>query len=218
MANQRQSPPVRKAPQRPAQTTNTTSVTYIIIVSVVVFSMLIAGLAAIDWGSIFASDPDPTPDVNTNQLAVQQTVVAQNPDNVQEQILLASMLSNSGRVQEAIPVYEKAIALDPENGDTRRQFAMSLQANGLNQDAEAQFLKALELNPNDHTAHYYLARLYQDWQPTRQAEAEEHFRRVIEIAPNSFLAEQSQNVLDTSGLATPVSDIATPMASPTPTQ
>lgn len=214
MAKQRQSAPAGKPPQRPVQKTNSASVAYIVIVSVVVFSMLIAGVAAIDWGGIFASDPDPTPDLNTNQIALQQTVVAQNPDNVQEQVLLASMLANSGRVQEAIPVYEKAISLDPENGDTRRQFAMSLQANGLDRDAEAQFLKALEINPDDHTAHYYLARLYQDWQPSRRSEAEAHFLHVIEIAPNSFLAEQAQNVLDTAGLATPVGDIATPVSTP----
>ncbi len=88
-------------------------------------------------------------------------------------------------------------------------FARGLQANGMTADAEAQFLRVLELQPDNHTAHYYLARLYMDWQPRRQDEAITHFRRVIEIAPSSFLAEQAQNVLDTMGQATPA-------ASPSP--
>ena len=191
---------------------------YIIVVSVVVFSMLAAGLAAFDWGSILPDDSEPTPDYNVDQVAIQQTVVAQNSDDVEAQALLASLLANTGRIHEAIPVFEKAIELDPDNAKIRLDFARSLQANNLSADAEAQFLKVLELEPDNHTAHYYLAQLYMDWQPRRQEEAVEHFNRVVEIAPNSFLAEQSQIVLDSLAPGTPTTYEVTPISSPLPYQ
>lgn len=189
-------------------------VVYIIIVSAVVFSMLIAGLAAVDFGSLWQDDPAPTPDYNTNQIAIQQTAVAQNPDDVEAKALLASMMATSGRMPEAIPIYEDVLRIEPDNAAIRLDFARSLQANGMTADAEAQFLRVLEIDPDNHTAHYYLARLYLNWQPRRQDEAVEHLQQTIELAPNSFLAEQAQSLLDTLGPATPVEYQVTPIASP----
>lgn len=188
---------------------------YIVVVSVVVFSMVIAGLAAVDWGALFPDAVDPTPDYNTNQVAIQQTAVAQNPDDASAQIQLASMLANSGRMKEAIPIYEEAIRLEPDNTLHRLDFARALQTNDMPADAEAQFLRVLEQDPDNHTAHYYLARLYLDLQPQRQQVAVEHFRRVIEIAPDSFLAEQATSVLNTLEPASPVEYDVTPISSPT---
>jgi len=212
--SKRPTPAKRQKPTPARESTNKTPLFYILIVSVVVFSMLLAGLTAVDWGSLFADNAEPTPDYNTDQIAIQQTVVAQDPDNSEAQALLASLLANSRRIQEAIPVFEEAIRLDPGNTTIRLNFARSLQANNMNADAEAQFLKVLELEPENHSAHYYLARLYMDWQPRRQDEAIRHFQRVLEIAPNSFLAEQAQDVLDTVGPATPVEYQVTPISSP----
>lgn len=213
-------PPQQRPPKRKTQSSppslqqSKTPILYIVVVSVLVFSLVIAGLAAVDWSALFPSNPDPTPDYNTDQVAIQQTVVAENPDDAEAQVLLASMLANSGRMPEAIPVYEEAIRLDPENSGIRLDFARSLQSNGMNSDAEAQFLRVLELEPDNHTAHYYLGRLYLDWQPRRHEEAVIHLERVIEIAPDSFLAEQATSVLNTLGSATPVEYQVTPIASP----
>lgn len=191
------------------------SIVYIVVVSVVVFSLIIAGLSAVDWSAFFPNEAEPTPDYNVDQVALQQTVVAQNPEDVDAQVLLASMMANSGRMQEAIPIYEEAIRLDPENASIRLDFARALQANDMSGDAEAQFLRVLEQDPDNHTAHYYIGRLYLDWQPRRQDEAISHFQRVIEIAPDSFLAEQATSVLNTIGPATPVHYEVTPISSPT---
>lgn len=206
----------RKQPGAPlSRQANKTPILYIIIVSIMVFSLLIAGLAAVDWGALFPTTSEPTPDYEVDQIALQQTVVAEHPDDAEGHELLASMLANSGRTQEAISAYEEAIRLDPENGTIRRNFAMSLQQAGLHHDAEAQFLRAIDIDPEDHIAHYYLGRLYLDWPSERQEEAEKHLERVIEIAPNSFLAEQSTNVLNTLAPATPQHYEVTPIASPT---
>lgn len=217
MSQKRRSLSPKRPPSRPPASgqQNKAPIFYIVIVSVMVFSLVIAGLAAVDWGALFPNSPDPTPDYNIDQIAIQQTVVAQNPDDAEAQSLLASMMANSGRIQEAIPVYEEAMRLDPENAGIRLDFARALQSNDLNADAEAQFLRVLEQEPQNHTAHYYLGRLYLDWQPRRQDEAVTHFERVIEIAPDSFLAEQSSSLLNTIGPATPVEYQVTPISSPT---
>lgn len=214
--SQKRRPSNRKRPPSP-QVGNTSKapIVYIVVVSVVVFSMMIAGLAAVDWSSLFPDSVDPTPDYNTNQVAIQQTVVAQNPEDAAAQMLLASMLANSGRMSEAIPTYEEAIRLEPENAQFRLDFARALQTNDMSADAEAQFLKVLEQDPDNHTAHYYLGRLYLDSQPRRHDEAVAHFQKVIEIAPDSFYAEQATSVLDTIRPGTPVEYQITPISSPT---
>ncbi len=215
MAQQRRPKP-RKRPAPPVRGRQSkTPILYISVVSVVVFSLVIAGLSAVDWSAFFPNEAEPTPDYNTDQVAIQQTVVAENPDDPAAQSLLASMLANSGRMQEAIPIYEEAIRLDPEDTSIRLDFARALQSNGMTADAEVQFLRVLDQDPENHTAHYYLGRLYLDWQPRRQEEAVIHFQRVIEIAPESFLAEQATSVLNTIGPATPEQYDVTPISSPT---
>lgn len=213
---QPQRPRPRKRPTPPSTGNRSkTPILYILVVSVVVFSMVIAGLAAVDWSAFFPNDTEPTPDYNVDRVALQQTVVAQNPDDVEAQLQLASMMANSGRMQEAIPIYEEAIAHDPDHAKPRLDFARALQTNGMPADAEAQFLRVLEQDPENHTAHYYLGRLYLDWQPRRKDEAIVHFERVVEIAPDSFLAEQATSVLNTLGPSTPETYEVTPISSPT---
>lgn len=212
--SRQQRPPQRKRPASPPRQQNKAPILYIAVVSVVVFSLLITGLAAVDWSAFFPASSEPTPDYNIDQIAIQQTAVAQNPEDTEAQTLLASMLASSGRMQEAIPVYEEAIRLNPDNASIRLEFARSLQANELPADAEAHFLRVIELEPDNHTAHYYLGRLYLDWEPRRQEEAIPHLERVIQIAPNSFLAEQATGVLNSLGQATPVEYQVTPIASP----
>lgn len=188
-----------------------TSIIYIVVTALVVFGSIAALISALDLSGIFGSDDDPTPDYNTNSIAVQQTVVAENPDDPEQLALLASMMASSGRLPEAIPLYEKALNIAPENTTIRLDFARSLQVNGYTQDAEMQFLKILEIDPGNHSAHYYLARLLLDNDPTRTDEAVGHLEQVIEIASNSFLADQARGLLDTlkysSGSASP---LATP--------
>lgn len=204
----------KRSASPPTRQQSKTPILYIVVVSVMVFSLILAGLATVDWSALFPASAEPTPDYNTDQIAIQQTAAAQNPEDAEAQALLASMLANSGRMQEAIPVYEQAVRLDPEDTSIRLNFARSLQSNGLPADAEAQFLRVLEQEPDDHTAHYYLGRLYLDWQPSRQEEAVVHLERVIEIAPDSFLAEQASGLLTSLGPATPVQYEVTPIASP----
>lgn len=205
-----QAPP----PSRQESDTNKVSIVYIIVTAAVVFSMIAAGLSMVDWGGFLGDDPEPTPDYGVNQIATQQAIVDQDPGNAAQQVSLAAMLANSGRMNEAIPVYEQAIKLEPDNVENRLSFAQALDMNGMREDAEAQYLKVIELDPRNHTAHYYLGKMYLSWQPRRTEEGVEHLTRVVEIAPDSFYAEQAQGILDTMGMATP---IASPEVSPVAT-
>ncbi|MCA9832810.1 MAG: tetratricopeptide repeat protein [Thermomicrobiales bacterium] len=200
--------PVRKPP---ARETNRLSVVYIGIAMLVVFALILTALNTVNWGGLFDDKEEPTPDYGVDSIAAQQTIVAENPDDVAEHALLASMLASSGRIDEAIPEYEKALTLDPADTDVRLDFARSLQNNGKPLDAEAQFLKVLDMEPDNYTAHYYLARLYLDSFPTKRDEAIAHLEQVTEIAPDSFLAEQATTLLETLQRATP---IASPLATP----
>jgi cytochrome c-type biogenesis protein CcmH/NrfG len=179
-------------------------IAYIVISGLVVCSMLAVALATIDLSSFWGDgDQDVIVDPNADLIAEQQTAVAGNPEDVDQVVLLANLLANTGRMTEATDWYQRALELAPGDNSIRLDFARSLQANNMVQDAEAQFLRVLENDPSSLSAHYYLAKLYMDWQPQRRAEAQVHFERVLEINADSFLAEQARNELDTFSRATP---------------
>lgn len=180
--------------------------------------MLAVALATIDFSSIFGNDEDSANvvDPNADLIAEQQTQVAENPDDVDEIVLLANLLGNTGRIQEAVPWYERALELAPSDEGIRLDFARSLAGAQLYTDAEAQFQRVLSDNPDNQTAHYYLAELYMSWNPARTDEAMRHYTRAVEIDPESFLAEQAQIELDSLGDTTTASSppSSTPAATP----
>jgi cytochrome c-type biogenesis protein CcmH/NrfG len=179
-------------------------IAYIVISGLVVCSMLAVALATIDLSSFWGDgEQDVIVDPNADLIAEQQTAVAGNPEDVDQVVLLANLLANTGRMTEATDWYQRALELAPDDNSIRLDFARSLQANNMVQDAEAQFLRVLENDTSSLSGHYYLAKLYMDWQPQRRADAQVHFERVLEINPDSFLGEQARNELDTFGRATP---------------
>lgn len=190
-------------------------IAYIVISGLVVCSMLAVALVTIDFSGLWdEGEDDVIVDPNADLIAEQQTVVAQDPDNAGEVVLLANLLANTGRMPEATDWYERALELAPDDNSIRLDFARSLQTNNMATDAEAQFLRVLEADPDSISGHYYLAQLYLDWKPQRREEAQSHFERVLEINPESFLAEQARLELEmlnrtpadgTPGASTPVS-------------
>lgn len=181
-------------------------IAYIVISGLVVCSMLAVALATIDLGALWGDgDQDVIVDPNADLIAEQQTVVARNPEDADQVVLLANFLANSGRMMEATEWYQRAIELAPDDNSIRLDFARSLQSSNMVQDAEAQFLRVLDDDPSSLAGHYYLAKLYMDWQPQRRDDARNHFERVLDINPDSFLAEQARVELDTMGWATPTS-------------
>ena len=192
-------------------------IAYIVISGLVVCSMLAVALVTIDFSGIWdGGDNDVVVDPNADLIGDQQTVVAQDADDVDQVVLLANLLANTGRMPEAMDWYERALELAPSDNSIRLDFARSLQANAMPTDAEAQFLHVLENDPDSISGHYYLAKLYMDWKPQRRDEAQQHYQRVLEINPNSFLAEQARLELESINRSTPDSSpgATTPIAGP----
>jgi len=182
---------------------------FVIISSLVICGMLGAAVVTISPEDLFGdsgSSEDEAQnfdDPNQGVIEEQQTVVASQPDDVEETLLLANLLGNTGRLAEAIPVYERAIDLAPEDSGVRLAFARALADGGMEADAELQFTSALELDPNSQEAHYYLAELYRAWTPPRDIEAIVHYRRAAEIDATTLIAERAATQLASLGAATP---------------
>lgn len=168
--------------------------------ALIICSLIGGALVALPFDSLF-DDEDPGNAENLNNpneelIAEQKKVVEENPEDVDAILLLANILGNSGRLDEAIPYYEQAADLAPEDSSIRLDFARTLADGGLQQDAELQFQKALELDPENQEAMYYLAELYFAWTPPRTEEAMALLEQSIAINPDSFIAEQAQRQLD----------------------
>lgn len=196
---------------------NQMKIAYIVISALVVCSMLAVALVSIDVSGLWnEGEEDVIVDPNADLIADQQTIVAQDPDNVDQVLLLANLLANTGRMPEALDWYERAIDLAPDDNSIRLDFARSLQTNNMPADAEAQFLQVLEKDTQSISGHYYLAELYMSWKPQRREEARVHYERVLEINPDSFLSEQARLELELMERSTPVASpgVSTPVAGP----
>ncbi len=157
------------------------------------------------FGDLFASDSDRenVVDPNSDIIAAQATIVSQNPDDLEDILLLANLLGNSNRLGEAIPLYEQALDMSPEDISARVSFARALADGQLVADAELQFEIAVEVDPENQQAHYYLAELYMNWTPVRQGEAVVHYRRAAEIDSTTLIGERSRTQLQTLGADVP---------------
>lgn len=184
-------------------------VLYIVITALVVCSLLSVAVTAIDFGALFGDDDNEAAvvDPNADLVAEQETVVANNPDDVDEIVLLANLLGNTGSIQDAIPWYEKALELAPDDHGIRLDFARSLAGANLRTDAEAQFQLVLADEPGNQMAHYYLAELYMHGDPPKTSEALDHYQTASEIDPDSFLGERAQNQVDTMMLSSPEASV-----------
>jgi cytochrome c-type biogenesis protein CcmH/NrfG len=204
---------VQLAPERNSRL----SIAFVVVSSLVICSLLAAGLvtaASLDLFGLGDDDPDMAENIddpNNDVIAAQQTAVAENPDDYEALLLLANLLGNSNRLDEAIPVYENALQMRPDDAATRLDFARALADGDKRADAEIQFRKVIELDPNNQAAHYYLAELYRTSTPSRSDEAIPLYIRVVEIDSAAYLAEQAGNQLYSLGVANP---LASPSASP----
>lgn len=197
----------------------------LVIVSMLVICSMVGGVfvgltQTEIFGNLFSDGGDEENYANPNSdiIAAQETIVASNPDSVEDVLLLANFLANSGRLGDAIPHFEHVLELAPDDINARLTFARALADGDLIADAELQFNKVLEVEPDNQEAHYYLARMYMESTPQRTDEAVPHYQRVVEIDSTTLIAEQAQQQLDVLGVsaspeaATPAA--ATPQATP----
>jgi tetratricopeptide (TPR) repeat protein len=79
---------------------------------------------------------------------------AQNPQDPQPPLLLANLLYDNQRFQEAADWYEKALKLDPKNVNARTDLGTAYFNLGRAQDALAEYKKSLELDPRHQPTIY----------------------------------------------------------------
>jgi tetratricopeptide (TPR) repeat protein len=218
VSQSRRRPPPRRPVQkrRPTATTNRTQRIYAIFGVFIVFALIatIVGPPLVDY--ITQSDDDPGITVNENsEDPVEADYLARieaDPNNASAMSGLGSYLGSIGRVDEAIPWYERALEIAPDNVQIRFGFGNALANGEKRADAELQFKKVIETEPNNDQAHFALAQLYANWVPPRTADAIAEYQTVIAIAPDTFVAERSKEELSALGVATP--SAASPVASP----
>lgn len=168
--------------------------------ALIICSLVGSALVVIPFDGLFndddGADTENIANPNDDLIEEQLSVVEANPDDIDAILLLANIMGNSGRLEEAIPYYEQAVDLAPNEASVRLDFARALSDGELQQDAELQFQRALEIDPESQEATYYLAELYLNWDPPRTEEAVVLLEQSIELDPDSFFAEQAENRLD----------------------
>lgn len=199
-----------------------TQIIFFAISALVVCSLLLAGVVAIATDRLSSDNGNPTEsayvDPNKDIIGEQQTKVAENPDDYYALTLLANLLGNTGRLTEAIPLYEKALQMRPDDQGVRLDFARALADGGHRPDAEIQFKKLITEDPNNQQAHYYLAEMYRVSAPPRTEEAIAEYQKAVAIDPSTYIAQQATDQLKSLGVtASPVASPTngTPTASPT---
>lgn len=185
-------------------------VVFAIVSSLVICAMIGGVFVSLSFGDIFGNlfaddtgDRENFVDPNSEIISAQETIVAENPDNLEDLLLLANLLGNSSQLADAIPLYERALAMSPDDIGARVSFARALADGEMQADAELQFQRALKLDAESQPAHYYLAELYMTWSPARTDDALVHYRRAAEIDPGTLIGERSQTQLDTLRAGTP---------------
>jgi cytochrome c-type biogenesis protein CcmH/NrfG len=204
--------PAASAPNRPRSPLGRSSraqIAFVLLSALVICSIILAAVATISFDGLFGDSNDPTDaaenykDPNADIIGEQQTIVAEHPDDFASLALLANLLSNTGRLKEAIPIYEKALSIRPDDVGTRLDFARALGDGNLRADAEAQYKTILTQDPENQQAHYYLAELYRNWVPMRKDEAISEYQKVVELDSSTYIAQQSRDQLVSLGAATP---------------
>ncbi|MDW8059272.1 MAG: tetratricopeptide repeat protein [Thermomicrobium sp.] len=108
------------------------------------------------------------------------------PDEPTALLALADLYAHSGRIQEAIPLFERAITLRPDLVAARLSFARALLANGLVTDAEAQLEAALALAPQDPQILYLLGQAAELRQPPNLDDARAWYQRAAEADDDPY--------------------------------
>ncbi|MGB7328193.1 MAG: tetratricopeptide repeat protein, partial [Rubripirellula sp.] len=120
-------------------------------------------------------------------------ILARDGARAEVSFQLAELLYRSGHLVAARERYYAAIELDPEFVEARASLANVLAETGQTDLAVAAFRGAISLHPGYVEAHFGLANLLEQMGDHHQAA--EHWRMVIQFAPQSPWAQQARSRL-----------------------
>lgn len=113
-----------------------------------------------------------------------EQAVKLDPGFTEARLQLAEVLQESGDAQAALDAYRAAVAAAPDDPNVRFKFALALRRSGRIDEAIAEYQSVLRLEPDLSEVHYNLAALLVN-ERERPDLAREHFRRFVELSPES---------------------------------
>ena len=123
--------------------------------------------------------------------AALEKYVAQDPENAEAILKLATALDRSG---ETLPLYEKSASLDPENPITAFNLGLAMFQSGNNEQAASHFRRSLDLDATLADSHYMLGHVL-----LRQGDAagaRQSYEKFLELAPDSPNADAAREAVE----------------------
>jgi len=137
-----------------------------------------------------------TPDTGITQLADLQNCVASNPNNVDCTIRLAQLYYDLKQWPQAQTNFERAIMLQPHDANLLRKLAGTLIYQLKFDEALTTLDQALAIEPNGPELHLVRGLVLGKLNPPRTDEAVAEWRKVVELAPGTDLAQQATILID----------------------
>lgn len=134
---------------------------------------------------------DPTHQARISAL---QSVVARDPKNLQAWVQLGNDYFDTRQPQKAVEAYGRALQLEPKNPDVLTDQGVMYRDLGQFDKAVENFQKANQIDPKHVQSLFNLGVVYQH-DMNQPKKAEEAWRKVIEIAPQSAQGQQAQQAL-----------------------
>jgi len=147
--------------------------------------------------------------LDEERVAELTAAAAEDPNSVEVLFELGEAYFLAGEWQAAIDWFTKLVAIEPNNVHALTDIGTSNYNLGFTEEAKTIWLSAVEVDFNDPQLHYNLGFLYANAEPQDLPAARREWQTVLDLAPDSDLAQTVKVHLE--GLAE-----AAPEASPAP--
>ncbi|MGL4830958.1 MAG: tetratricopeptide repeat protein, partial [Propionibacteriaceae bacterium] len=148
------------------------------------------------------SSAQSTPAVDTQLEKKYLDALAANPNDVTALKELAKVYLVGGSDDQALEMERRVLALNPNDTDALLEYGVAYFNKGDYDAAEKQWLRVSEIDPANVECHYNLGFLYMTRPSPDQDKMQEHWNKVIELAPNSDMAKTVSGHIS-GGAATP---------------
>ncbi len=128
------------------------------------------------------------------QIAAAQTVVQQDPKNLQAWIALGNLYFDTHQHEKSIDAYARALELKPDDPNVLTDQGIMFRAVGAFDKAIANFQKASQIDPGHLQSLFNLGVVY-GYDLKNLPKAEEAWNRLIQLAPSSENAKQARQAM-----------------------
>jgi tetratricopeptide (TPR) repeat protein len=151
-----------------------------------------AGAPAQQGAAPAAQAPPPLDESRVQSL---MTVIKNDPTNAGAAVQLANTYFDAERYPDAIKWYEESLRIDPSNPDASTDLGVSFYYTGQTDRALQQFEHSLKLDPK-HTKTLLNQGIVYAFGKQDLAAAQESWRQVVALAPNSPEGQAAQKALE----------------------